>query len=349
MKLISSKRVSDSCSDNRKSKIQNRKSVGLSIIAFVLLVTGAAAQAQQQKKIARIGYLSTQELARDSGRSEAIRLALRKRGYNEGQNIAIEYRYAGGKLDRAHELAVELVRLQVDVIFANSTTIALVAKNATRAIPIVFLSQAEPVAAGLVDSLARPGKNLTGFATIAAVLTGKRLELLKETIPTLSRVAVLWEPKNQGSEESWKASQLAARQLGLQIESLEVSSPDKFDSVFSVANKTRSDALVVTLSRLFSSHQKLIASLAAKRRLPAIYTREEFVDNGGLMSYGADWDEPFNRIALMIDKILKGAKPADLPVEQPKKFEFIINLKAAKQIGLTIPPNVLARADRVIR
>ncbi|TMA80971.1 MAG: hypothetical protein E6J74_39295 [Deltaproteobacteria bacterium] len=197
--------------------------------------------------------------------------------------------------------------------------------------------------------MARPGGNLTGFATIAAVLAGKRLELLKETVPRLSRVAVLWEPKNQGSEESWKESQLAARQLGLKIHSIEISSPDKFESAFSLATKTRSDALAVTLSGLFSSHQKLIVSLAAKRRIPAIYTREEFVNNGGLMSYGADDDEPFNRIAMMIDKILKGTKPADLPVEQPKKFEFIINLKAAKQIGLAIPPNVLARADKVIK
>jgi putative ABC transport system substrate-binding protein len=357
MKVFSSKRVSDSCSDNRQSKtcsehcrrIQNRKWLGLSVIAFVLMVPGAVVHAQQPKKMPRIGYLSTQEPARDSARSEAIRLALRQRGYIEGKNIVIEDRYADGKADRASELVAELVRLQVDVIFANSTTIALVAKNATKTIPIVFLSQAEPVASGLVDSLARPGGNLTGFATIAAVLAGKRLELLKETIPKLSRVGVLWEPKNPGSEESWKESQLAARQLGLKIHSIEVSSPDKFESAFSVATKARSDALAVTLSGLFSSHQKLIVSLAAKRRIPAIYTREEFVDKGGLMSYGADDDEPFKRIAMMIDKIVKGAKPADLPVEQPTKFEFVINLKAAKQIGLTIPPNVLARADKVIR
>jgi putative ABC transport system substrate-binding protein len=323
--------------------------VGIVAIAFTFAFSGAVVEAQQPKKVFRIGYLSTQEPAHDSGRSEEIRRALRELGYIEGQNIAIEYRYAAGKLDRAPELAAELVRLQVDAIFANSTTIALVAKNATRTIPIVFLSQAEPVAAGLVSSLAQPGGNLTGFATIAAVLAGKRLELLKETVPKLSRVAVLWEPKNQGSEESWKESQLAARQLGLQINSLEVSSPDKFESAFGAASKMRSDALAVTLSGVFSSHQKLIASLAAKRRLPAIYTREEFVDNCGLMSYGADQDEPFKRVALMIDKVLKGTKPTDLPVEQPRKFELIINLKAAKQISLTIPPNVLARADRVIR
>src|SRR5258706_4887777 len=342
-----------SCVENLKASIQKRprrpKWLGLSGFAFVLMVAGAAAHAQQPKKMPRIGYLSTQERGRDSARSEAIRRALRERGYIEGKNIIIEYRYADGKSERYSELAAELVRQKVDVIFANSTTIAFVAKDATKSIPIVFPSQAEPVAAGLVDSLARPGGNLTGFATIAAVLAGKRLELFQETITKLSRVGVLWEPKNQGSEESWKESQLAARQLGLKVHSIEVTGPDKFESAFSVATKTRIDAVAVTLSGLFSSHQKLIVSLAGKRRIPAIYTREEFVEKGGLMSYRADDDEPFNRIAVMIDKILKGTTAADIPVEQPKTFELIINLKAADQIGLTIPPQVLARADRVIR
>jgi len=246
-------------------------------------------------------------------------------------------------------VADDLVRLKVDVIYACSATIAAFAKKATQTIPIVFLSSAEPVSAGLVNSLARPGGNLTGFATIAAVLAGKRLELLKEAVPKLSRVAILWEPTNQGSQESWKESQPAARVLGLQIHSMEVTSAAKFESAFSEAIKARSNALAVILSALFTSQQKRILSLAAKHRLPAIYTREEFVENGGLMSYGADQDEPFKRIAVMIDKILKGVKPADIPVEQPAKFEFIVNLQAAKQIGLTIPPNVLARADRLIK
>ena len=319
------------------------------LLATVLLATVSTTDAQQLTKVPRVGYLSSFAPATESARSEAIRLSLRDLGYIEGQNIAIEYRYTEGNPDRLPKLAAELVRLNVNVIFATSTTIAIVAKKATQTIPIVFHSAAEPVASGLVDSLARPGGNLTGFTTIAAVLAGKRLELLKETIPKLSRVAMMWEPKNQGSEESWKESQLAARELGLQIHSMEVSRADKFESAFRAATKARSDALAVTLSALFTSHLKPIVLLATKRRLPAIYTREEFVDNGGLMSYGADQDEPFKRIAVMIDKILKGAKPADLPVEQPKKFEFVINLKAAKQIGLTIPPNVLARADRVIK
>jgi putative tryptophan/tyrosine transport system substrate-binding protein len=241
------------------------------------------------------------------------------------------------------------VRLKVDVIFANSAVVALAAKNATRTIPIVFNSQAEPVASGLVDSLARPGGNVTGFTTIAAVLAGKRLELLKDIIPKLSRVAILWELKNPGSEESWKESQLPARQLGLQIQSIEVGSADEFESAFSKASKSGSGALAVTLSRLFSSHQNRIVSLATKRRIPTIYTRGEFVDHGGMMSYGADQDESIKRIAMMIDKILKGAKPAELPVEQATKFELVINVKAAKQIGLTIPPNILARADKVIK
>jgi putative tryptophan/tyrosine transport system substrate-binding protein len=241
------------------------------------------------------------------------------------------------------------VRLKVDVIFANSAVVALAAKNVTRTVPIVFSSQAEPVASGLVDSLARPGGNVTGFTTIAAVLAGKRMELLKEIVPKLSRVAIMWELKNPGSEQSWKESQLPAQQLGLQIHSVEVSSADDFESAFTKASKSGSGALAVTLSGLFSSHQKQIVSLATKRRIPTIYTRGEFVENGGLMSYGADQDESVKRIAMMIDKILKGAKPADLPVEQATTFDFVINLKSAKQIGLTIPPNVLARADRVIK
>jgi putative ABC transport system substrate-binding protein len=207
----------------------------------------------------------------------------------------------------------------------------------------------DPVEAGLVDSLARPGGNVTGFTTISAVLVGKRLELLKETVPKLSHVAVLWNPKNLGAEQAWKDSQLAARELGLQLHSMEVSSADKYEGAFKEATKARSTALAVTQHALASSNQKRIVDLAAKNRLPAMYYRGDFVASGGLMSYGADEDESYRRTATYVDKILKGTKPADLPVEQPTKFELIINLKAAKQIGLTIPPNVLARADRVIR
>jgi putative ABC transport system substrate-binding protein len=325
------------------------KKMILLVLCALLLAPCSSTEAQHAKKVARIGYLSSQDSAGESSRSEGIRHTLRELGYIEGQNIAIEYRYATGKVDRYSELAAELVRLKVDVIFANSAVVALAAKNATRTIPIVFYSQAEPVASGLVDSLARPGGNLTGFTTVAALLAGKRLELLKESVPKLSRVAILWELKNPGSEESWKESQLPARQLALQIQSVEVNSADEFESAFSAASKSGSGALAVTLSALFTSHRKQIVSLATKHRIPTIYTRGEFVESGGLMSYGADQDESLKRIAMMIDKILRGAKPGDLPVEQPTKFELVINLKTAKQIGLTIPPSVLARADKVIK
>jgi putative ABC transport system substrate-binding protein len=325
---------------------RSKKRRGL-VLSFCAMLGGAAvADAQQPKRIPRIGYLSTSTA---SAFSEAMRLGLRDLGYVEGQNIILEYRYAEEKADRLPKLAEELVRLKVDLIFANSATSASIAKKATQTIPIVFYSSADPVSSGLVESLARPGGNLTGFASIAAELAGKRLQLMKDAVPNLSRVAVLWERKNQGSEESWKQSRVAAREMGLQIHSMTVNSADKFESAFKDAIKARSDALAVTLSALFSSHQKAIVSLATNLRFPAIYTREEFVDNGGLMSYGAGRDEPFKRIPVLIDKILKGARPADLPVEQPTKFEFVVNLKAAQQIGLTIPPNVLARADRVIR
>jgi putative ABC transport system substrate-binding protein len=242
-----------------------------------------------------------------------------------------------------------LARLKVDVIIATSTPEILAAKSASRTIPFVFIYAGDPVARGLVDSLARPGGNITGFSTIGFFLAGKRLELLKETIPKISRVAVLWNPKMRAAEQTWKENQPAARELGLQLHSMEVSSVDKFESAFNEAIGVGSDALSVTQSPLISSDPKRIAALATKYRLPAIYPRKDFVESDGLMSYGADQTEPYTRLASMVDKILKGTRPADLPVEQPTKFEFIVNLKTANQIGLTIPPNVLARADLVIR
>ncbi|HWH76794.1 MAG TPA: ABC transporter substrate-binding protein, partial [Candidatus Binatus sp.] len=246
-------------------------------------------------------------------------------------------------------LADELIRLKVDLLITPGTPGALALKKATRTIPIVFLDVTDPVAIGLVDSLARPGGNITGFSSVEAQLAGKRLELLKETVASLARVAALWDPRNPSSTQEWKESQVAARELGLQLHSMEVSSADKYASAFREAIKARSTALAVLSTSLASANQERIANLAAKHRLPAIYVQENFIAKGGLMSYGADQSERFRRVAVFVDKILKGAKPADLPVEQPKKFEFIVNLKAAKQIGLTIPPNVLARADKVIR
>jgi putative ABC transport system substrate-binding protein len=235
------------------------------------------------------------------------------------------------------------------LIIAPNTPAAIAAKNATKTIPIVFIDVTDPIAAGLVDSLPRPGGNITGFTTIGSVLAGKRLELLKETIPNLSRVAVLWNPQDSSSAQSWKESQLPARELGLQLHSMEVSSADKYEAAFKEATKARSGALVWMSSPLGSANQRLTIDLAEKYRLPAMYARRAVVENGGLMSYGIDLQEPFRRAAIFTDKILKGTRPADIPVEQPTKFELAINLRTAKQIGLTIPPNVLARADRVIR
>jgi putative tryptophan/tyrosine transport system substrate-binding protein len=305
-------------------------------------------EAHQQARIPKIGWLGVRPAASDSGR-ELFGREFRALGYVEGKNIILEYRSAEDKLERLPALADELVGLKVDVLLASLTPAAVAAKNATRTIPIVFHGGFDPVALGLVDSLARPGGNVTGFTAIAPALAGKRLELLKETVSTLSRLAVLWDPQNPGSAQQWKEIQLPARELVLQLHPIEVSSADKFEAGFKEAIRARSAALAVLASPFFYTNQQQLVDLAAKNRLPAIYPRPDFVESGGLMSYGADRFEPFRRAALMVDKILKGAKPADLPVEQPTKFELMINLKAAKQIGLTIPPNVLARADRVIK
>jgi putative ABC transport system substrate-binding protein len=316
-------------------------------LCAMLFALSFPAEAQQQAKVPKIGWLGTRPAS--GGGQEVIQRMLRELGYVEGKNIVIEYRSADNKLDRLPALADELVRLKVDVLLTPSPPAALAAKNATRTIPIVFNSISDPVALGLVDSLARPGGNITGVTNIASELTGKRLEILKETIPKLSRVAVLWNPQGPSSAHPWKESQLAAKELGLQLHSMEVSSADKFEGAFKEATKAGSAALAVTLSPLANANQKRIADLAAKHRLPAIYPRGDYVTSGGLMSYGADQAEAYKRVAVFVDKILKGAKPADIPVEQPTKFEFVINLKTAKQIGITIPPNVLVRADKVIR
>jgi putative ABC transport system substrate-binding protein len=310
------------------------------------------AEAQQAGKVYRVGRLSG-SLSSSTFNLDALRRELRDLGYVEGKNISFELRYAEEKPERLSALADELVRLKVDLIIAGGPNDGLTAKKATKTIPIVFTdSPSDPVARGLVDSLARPGGNITGFFTMSDVLAGKRLQVLKESIPKLSRVAVLWYPtKSRSSEPQWTESQLAARQLGLQLYSMEIGNTDKYESAFKEAIKAGSAALAVTRHRLSQSNvnQKRIIELAAKYRLPAIYFREDFVEQGGLMSYGADEVEPFKRVAAMVDKILKGTKPADIPVEQSTKFEFVVNLKTAKQLGVTIPPEVLARANRVIR
>jgi len=337
-------------SDNLKSKSgpadQNRKWGWSFALGVAFAMCGAVADAQQQAKVPKIGWL------RSNGSGSAGELfgrELRGLGYIEGKNIAFEYRSAEGKLDRLPALADELVRLKVDVLLTSSTSAAIALKNATRTIPIVFLGVGDPIAAGLIDSLARPGVNTTGFTTIGPVLAGKRLELLKETVPKLSRVAVLWDPQNPGSAQQWKESQLPARELGLQLHSIEVSSADKFEAAFKEATKARSAALALMASPFFYSNAKLLADLAIKNRLPAIYPRGEFVDSGGLMSYGSDRAESFRRTAVFVDKILKGTKPADIPVEQPMRFELVMNLKTAKALGLTIPPIVLMRVTRVVK
>jgi putative ABC transport system substrate-binding protein len=326
-----------------------KKKITALTLNAMLIALCLSAEAQQQSKIPKIGWLGARPAATATEQRELFWREFRALGYVEGKNIAFEYRYADNKLDRLPVLADELVRHKVDVLVTTSTAEALAAKNATRTIPIVFLGTGDPVAAGLVDSFAHPGGNITGFTTIAPVLAGKRLELLKETVPKLSRVAVLWNPQIPGVASQWKESQLAALELGLQPYSMEVRSINDFERSFRKATKAGSTALAVTGSPFNNSYQKAIADLATKSRLPAIYTRGDYVASGGLMSYGTDLAELYRRAATMVDKILKGAKPADLPVEQPMKFEFVINLKAAKHIGLTIPPNVLARADRVIR
>jgi putative ABC transport system substrate-binding protein len=311
---------------------------------FALCVSAEA----QQPKMAKIGLLRGSFREREEN-IQMLQRELRALGYVEGKNIAIEFRAADNKFDRFPALVDELVRLKVDVLIISSTAAALVAKNATRTIPIIVMGVTDPVAAGLVDSLARPGGNITGFTSIAAVLSGKRLELLKETVSKISRVGVLWNPQDPASAQQWKESAQAARELGLQPHSMEVSAADQYEESFKEAIKAGIVAFAVPQDSLAGANHKKIVQLAVKYRLPGIYSRSDYVENGGLMSYGWDRSESFKRVAAMVDKILKGTKPADIPVEQPMKFEFVINLKAAKQIGVTIPPNVLARADRVIK
>jgi putative tryptophan/tyrosine transport system substrate-binding protein len=321
----------------------------VTLLILLACVSVRFAEAQQPAKILRIGYLTANSSSVELPRIDAFRQALRALGNIEGQNLAIEYRYTDGKFERLSDLAAELVNLNVDVLVAVTTNAALAARNATRTIPIFFIGVSDPIEAGLVDSLARPGGNITGLTNIAPVLSGKRLELLKETVPKLSRVAVLWDPNNPGSTPQWKESELAAKQLGLRLYSMRVSSGDKYESAFKEATKAGSGALAVTLNPLANANQKRVVDLAAKSRLPAIYARREFVESGGLMSYGPSFASDGRDAARLVDKILRGAKPADLPVEQPTKFELMINLKTAKTLGLTIPPIVLIRADNVIK
>jgi putative ABC transport system substrate-binding protein len=322
-------------------------------LATFFLTTASLAQAQQPKKVPRIGYLSNVDAALESARAEAIRLALRERGHIEGQNIAIEYRYAEGKRDRYLELLAELVRLKVDIIVVagGGEPMIRAAKNATKTIPIVMAgSGADPVAAGFVESLARPGGNITGLSSLGGELGGKRLELLKEAVTKVARVAVLYNPANQSSVLAVKEDlPVAARALKLTLQPQEIRAADDFERVFAALNKQRPDGLYVFSGPLMRLNAKRIAHFALKSRLPSIYGSKEFVDAGGLLSYGQDQADSYRRVAYFVDRILKGAKPADLPVEQPMRFELFINLKTAKQIGVTIAPIVLMRATKVVK
>jgi putative tryptophan/tyrosine transport system substrate-binding protein len=322
------------------------------VLTILFLATVNPAPAQQPKKLPQIGYLSSGNPTSESTRSEGIRLALRERGYIEGQNIAIEYRYSEGKQDRHLELAAELVHLKVDIIVvAGGDTVIRSAQNATKTIPIVLTgSGSDPVKAGFVESLARPGGNVTGLTNLSRELGGKRLELLKEAVPKLARVAVLYDPAIPGTTREVKeVFPAVARALRLTIQSWEVRAADDFEKVFAALSKQRPDGLYVGGGPLMFANRKRIAALALKSRLPSMYVRREFVEAGGLMFYGADLVDSYRRVAYFVDRILKGAKPADLPVEQPTKFELVINLKMAKQIGVTIPQSLLYRADKVVK
>ena len=327
----------------------------LSAMRFALSLVGAVlggaviAEAQQAKKVPRIGFLAANFPTTNPVRIEAFRQGLRELGYVEGKNIVIEYRWAEGKLDRLPALVAELVRLKVDVIVTAASTVTRAAKEATVTVPIVMAQDGDPVGSGFVASLARPGGNITGFSTLSPELSGKQLELLKEIVPKLSRVALLGTSTTPGNAQVLKEVELAAGALGVKLQYLDVLSSKDIETAFRAASKGHAGAVLALGGPVLASQRTQVADLAAKNRLPAMYGRPEFMDAGGLMFYGASITEMFRRAATYVDKILKGAKPADLPVEQPIKFEFIINLKAAKQIGLTIPPNVLARADRVIK
>jgi putative ABC transport system substrate-binding protein len=321
------------------------------VLGASLLALRFSAEAQQPKKMPRIGYLSPFSFTSEPNKPifEAFHQGLRQLGWIRGQNVNIEYRWAGEKYERLPELAAELVRLDVDVIYTVTTFAARAAKGATSTIPIVFTGLGDPLSSGLITSLSRPEGNVTGIGGLALELSGKRLELLKEVVPNLTRVAVLANPANQVSAASMSEIHRVAKALSLKIQLHEVSEVEKIAAAFAAMTKQKADGLTVFQDPMLFSQAKQILALVQKNRLPAVYVESGWVPAGGLMSYAPSVTDLHRRAATYVDKILKGAKPADLPMERPSKFEFIISLRAAKQIGLTIPPNVLARADRVIR
>jgi putative ABC transport system substrate-binding protein len=336
---------------NPKSKIKNRKWVGIVAIVLTFAFGRAVATAQQTGKVARIGFLDNTTASASAVRLEAFWQEIRKLGWIEGKNITIEYRFAEGKNERLPELAADLIRLKVDVIVGTSTATVSAAKRSGTSIPIVMTNVANPVGAGLVASLARPGSNITGVAGLSSELNTKRHEILKDAVPKLARVGLLrGRTTSVAVDLHLKELRPAALALKLKLEEIETQpDPKGLEIAFQTAKQKQVGAIMTSAGRRLFGERKRIVELAGKYRLPAIYIQKEFVDEGGLMFYGADYDDLYRRAAVYVDKILRGAKPADLPVQQATKFEFVINLKAAKQIGLTIPANVLARADRVIK
>lgn len=326
-----------------------------SLWSIIILVCGllwaplTAVEAQQPPKVPRIGFLSAASPSSVSARYEAFRQGLRELGYVEGKNIVIESRYAEGRVDRLSGLAAELLRLKVDVIVSAGPAVTRPTKEATSTIPIVMAFDDDPVGSGFVASLARPGGNITGLATLAPEISGKHLELLKEIVPRLSRVAVIGDSSRAGNAQALREVELAAGAFGVQLQYLDVQCPKDFETAFRAANKRRADAVLVLASPVFAVHRTQLADLAMKHRVPAIYPASQYVEDGGLMTYGVSIIDLFRRAATYVDKILKGARPAELPVEQATRFELVINLKAAKQIGLTIPSTLLFQADKVIK
>ena len=327
--------------------MNNRRKLVIALGAGALSWAGAVC-AQAPAKVRRIGFLSASSPPDTALWHQAFRLGLRDLGWIDGKNISFEYRYAEGRSDRLPDLAADLVRLKVDVIVATAPPDALAAHEATKAIPIVMAAGGDPVAFGLVESLVRPGGNITGLSQMGPELAGKRLELLKEMVPKLSRVAVLWNPQSAASTLNWKEIQLPARQLGIQLHSLEVRSPNELDKAFGDATRARAGALFIAGDPVIGTNLKRIAGLAAKSRLPSVYQWSEFADAGGLVTYGPDRADMFRRAATYVDKILKGAKPGDLPIDRVTKFELVVNMKTAKALDLTIPQPFLMRVDRVI-
>jgi ABC-type uncharacterized transport system substrate-binding protein len=318
-------------------------------LCALLLALGVPVEAQQPKKIARLGYLAGVSAAADAPRLEAFRQGLRDLGYMEGENLFIEFRHEGGGFGRLPELAAELVGHKPDVLVAVTTNAVQAAKQATTTIPIVFMGVTDPVTTGLVDSLARPGGNITGITNMAAILTSKRLELFKETLPQVSHMAVLWDPQAPGSVPQWHASHRPAQALGLHLYSMEVSRAERYEAAFTAAVEARTTALWVTLNPLANTNQKKIADLALTHGLPSICARSDYAENGCMMAYGPGYSTEGKDGARYVDKILKGTKPADIPVEQPMRFELVINLQTAHKLGLTIPQSVLFQADKIIR